>query len=470
MKIYFLLLGFLFLERLYAFPQRVVFRSNKSSFNRLYNFHIEKGKLWISKRDKQGKVIGEWSELPFHNELEYAKELSVDSSHVIVIDKNHRIFSSKKGLEEISQIKGTTRWGLPFWLGPGFNLPSSYRNWSISNLDPKEDKYWIDPAGNKQGIGQGVASVYVLGENGQTISYTDPWLPLDYSYRVCGPHRGRFIAEKLSVSGSTFFVINRYGDMYTRTYDFDISGADTLFFRYTYDPTQGVGQDNPNILSGGVSVRVIPIDGWTKISKITGTITDEITIIKTGVGAVNRILRVEGISDGQTGYFTRQTKDPGPWEFVSTNLPLRGNILENASQDLAHLSLGETEEFAFGAETKGLKVSLLEFNPFCSPAKLRLDFPHGAQATFKLHHHHLIRLLPREPGLLRNKKLKMGGAIEVPQEMLDNLHSLDGEVKDFISKKLKSKRFSKVKIKVNKQKMKLEKILFFNWRLKRLDF
>ncbi len=33
----------------------------------------------------------------------------------------------------------------------------------------------------------------------------------------------------MSTAAFTSFVINRYGDMYTRLYDFDIAGSDRVF-------------------------------------------------------------------------------------------------------------------------------------------------------------------------------------------------------------------------------------------------
>ena len=85
------------------------------------------------------------------------------------------------------------------------------------------------PGGQPDAVGAGkVSHIWGLRPGGRRMTFWDPWLPLDESYEMCGPHRGRFRAVNLSASGSYVFVIGRRGDMFTRLYDFDISGHDGL--------------------------------------------------------------------------------------------------------------------------------------------------------------------------------------------------------------------------------------------------
>src|ERR1700754_2744719 len=102
---------------------------------------------------------------------------------------------------------------------------------------------------------------------------------------MCGPYRGRFKAVNLSASGSEIFVIGARGDMFTRLYDFDISGHDPVFFQYAYDNQRGRGDGAPIQL---------PAEPWKRQPKIPGTITSQISIHKVGRDSVHRILRVEG--------------------------------------------------------------------------------------------------------------------------------------------------------------------------------
>lgn len=451
-----------------SFPEYIYLRSAKKSYNEKYNFLVAQGKLWISKR-LGDKVVGPWKELPFHQDLKNPKEISADSDHLIVIDQEDRIFSTRKALDnDINKIQGTTKWGPPLWLGPGMHMPPNVKSWAISFLSPREDKYWVDPGGNKQGVGQGVSTIYALDKGGQTITYLDPWLALDYSYQLCTPVNGRFQAESISSSGSTHFIINRFGDMYIQTFDFDISGADPVFFKYTYDPTKGKGpKKDPNILSGFVSRRVIPIEGWIRQPKIQGTITDRISIYRKGFGVVNRVLRVEGQKDGVNGFFQRETQGNAPWIFIPTGLPLEGNILNNSSNDRTLDSLGVDQSASFKTElTDGTKIIIPNFNSNCTPSDLLIVSSKGETLKLRLHTHHFIRFSRRAAGLT-NEDLPMGGAIEVPKEILINLKNQPAFIQQFIKQNFENERFSEFSLKVNLNEMNIKGKKKFDWILKR---
>ncbi len=440
-----ILMGSLFAGE-FQFPKAVYLRTRTKSYNEKYNFMVANNKLWISKRSGDS-VISSWQELPFHIELKSPKEISADSDHLLVVDQEGRVFSTRKALEDdISKIKGTTKWGAPLWLGPGIHMPPNYKDWSISFLSPREDKYWVDPAGNKQGVGQGVSSIYVLDQSGQTLIYLDPWLPNDYSYQMCTPVNGRFQAESISSSGSTHFIINRFGDMYTRTYDFDISGADALFFNYTYDPQRGRGpKKDPSILSGFTSVRVIPTKDWIKQPKIPGVITDRISIYRIGAGTINHLLRVEGKNGGVNGFWQRETRSNLPWTFIPTGDPLEGKIIANSPDDKTMDSLGIDMSSYFQFQNKdGTILEIPNFNVHCSSSDLILKFPKGDFLKLKLFTHHGIRFL-KKPAGLSGQDLNLKGAIELPA----NPKELSLETQKFLKEVLKNRKYSEVSIKVN---------------------
>jgi hypothetical protein len=449
-----------------SFPKHIYFRDKDVTFNSKYNFLLKDNKIWISRRDPlKNNVIGKWEVLPFHKKLKNPTEISADSGHFIAIGKKGRIFSTRGALgDNIKKIKGTTKWGAPLWLGKGQHLPAGTHKWSISFLSPKEDKYWIDPGGNKQSIGQGVSTLFVLDKGRQTITYLDPWLPVDLSYKVCSPIHGRFQSENISVSGSTLFVINRFGDMYTQTYDFDISGADPVFFNYTYNPKKGFGtRRDPNMVMGFFTRRVIPIQGWTKQPKIKGTITDRITIVKKGVGAFNRIMRVEGVKDGKTGYFQRETAGKKEWTFFVTEEPLKGTFIKNKVGDFSMKTLGVDMSMGYIASEKKYSITISNFNRYCTPSTFMVNFKNGKTLNLKFHHHDVIRSSQSVAGL-SEKWTKLGGAIEVPPE----LKNLSKQEKKFIKEKLKNKRFTNVSFKANLYELKMKKILRFNWSFKRM--
>jgi hypothetical protein len=282
-------------------------------------------------------------------------------------------------LKDPTAFNWTNRWGTPFWTGPGYTLPAT-RAWSWSVISPLEDENWTDPAGNRTAVGSGkVSHIWGLRPGGRRITFWDPWLPLDESYEMCGPHRGRFKAVNLSASGSFVFVIGRRGDMFTRFYDFDISGHDAVFFDYSYEDQRGKGDGAPIQL---------PAARWVEQPKIAGRITSAISIHKTGVDAIHRILRVEGKRHGETGYWERDVAErrADGWQFHATGLPLARKRLRNPRRDTSRRRLGRSENRRYG--------DLLNYNVYCSPARIR----RGGR-TLLLHHVDGLRQQARSRGL-----------------------------------------------------------------------
>ena len=248
--------------------------------------------------------------------------------------------------------------------------------WSWSVVSPLEDVTWTDPAGNRTAIGAGkVSHIWGLRPGGQRLTFWDPWLPLDESYEMCGPHRGRFRAVNLSASGSFVFIVGRRGDLFTRLYDFDISGHDPVFFRYSYEDQRGKGDGAPIQL---------PAAPWVEQPKVPGTITSAISIHKVGDGSIHRILRVEGTRGGRTGYWERDVAAPAAagWKFHATGLPLTRKRLANPRGDTSARGLGPSENGHYRMRTKEMTADLIDFNVYCSPARLRVrEGGQGARAA-----------------------------------------------------------------------------------------
>ncbi len=424
-------------------PEKIYFRNKKENFNNQNEFVINDGIIWYRKRVPNSL----WKPLPLHEDLNTPISIGTDSEHFIAIDQTGRIFSIKdKALSEnITEKDWISTWGSPLWLGQGMQIPLSTKSWEISFFSPSEDKFYTDKAGNKHGIGVGCTSLYLLSSDGQRITYLDPWLPSDLSYEICSPARGKFKSEKLSASGSTLFIINKYGDMYTRTYDFDISGGNDLILNYTYEfKKQAISKDRePLFYEPLFTQRVISTEGWHLQPKIKGKITDNITIFK---GKENkRFLRVEGeIGDGVTGYFEKEL-DGKDWNFSATGKNLEGNILFNSEKETSNLSLGPDESKKFIFRKDGLKMEIPNFHIYCSPAELNISFQNGKTLVLKLHTRETIRQYPRERGLTE-EPIQLNGAIEIPQETLENLATLSDEERDFILSYLKGKRFTNISV------------------------
>src|SRR5437588_199185 len=279
-------------------PRRVFLRTATETFNRKYAFAVRGGEIYA-------QVPGQtWRRMPlppcFDRRL---KSISADDDEMIALDGAKRVFTMDNASKSGALFNWSSRWGTPFWLGPGYTLPDGVVAWAWSVVSPEEDGRYTDPAGNHQPIGGAkVSHIWALRSGGRRISFWDPWLPLDESYGICGPDRGRFTAVNLSASGSTIFVIGKRGDMFTRVYDFDLSGHDRFFDKYSYADQRGKGDNAPIQL---------PAFGWVHQPKIAGPITSAISIHKVGRDTIHRTLRVGGIG----GYWEKDITQlrPGNW-------------------------------------------------------------------------------------------------------------------------------------------------------------
>ncbi len=385
-------------------PERVDFRTPRETFNRLYEFALRKGQIYA-----RGRQSGDpWRRMPLPACIAgRVKAISVDDDEMIALDSARRIFTMDNALKDGALFNWSFRWGTPFWLGLGWALPPGLDAWAWSVISPVEDKTWTDPAGNRTAVGSGkVSHIWGLRRGGRRLTFWDPWLPHDQSYEACGPERGRFRAVSMNASGSHLFVMSRRGDMFTRLYDFDISGHDPVFFSYSYDDQRGRGDGAPIQL---------PAEPWTEQPKIPGLITDRISIAKTGTGAIHAILRVEGARGGSTGYWERDLASPrsAGWRFMKTGEPLAGAPLENTRRDTSRKGLAAGEDERYEMRTDRGKVTLADYNVYCSPARLteRVD---GHLMRMRLHYADGLRQQPRSRGL-DDVPRAQAGAIEGPR-------------------------------------------------------
>ena len=370
-------------------PQHVWFRTQTETFNRLYEFATRGGQIYGRAHDSNDA----WRQLPLPLCFAgHVASISLDDDEMIALDDARRVYTMDNALKDPSTFNWTNRWGTPFWGGPGYTLPDSVIAWSWSVISPLEDHRWTDPAGNHQSIGSGkVSHIWSLRSGGQRLTFNDPWLPLDQSYEMCGPLRGRFKALNLSTSGSEVFVIGRHGDMFTRLYDFDLSGHDGFFFQYSYDNQRGKGDSAPIQL---------PAAPWVMQPKIPGEITSVISVEKTGADAVHRILRVEGARGGKTGYWERDIASPpaAGWTFHETDAPLVGRPLDNPGFDTSAVGLGSAENLHYRMTSPDTTADLPDFNPYCSPAHLRMTIK-GQTKDYVLHAVDALRQQTRARGL-----------------------------------------------------------------------
>jgi hypothetical protein len=207
------------------------------------------------------------------------------------------------------------------------------------------------------------------------------------------------------------FVIGYRGDMFTRFYDFDIAGHDPIFFNYSYEDQRGKGDGAPIQLPGAP---------WIKQPKIPGKISSAISIEKTGVDGVHRILRVEGIHSGNTGYWERDVADPPsvPWRFHETGMLLAGKRLANPAKDTSRVSLAPVAKRRYVMRSNGVRATIKNFSPHCSPTRLKITTD-GHVTKKRLFTVDGLRQAPRAAGL-----------DDEPREQYGAIRSADGSFQD----------------------------------------
>ena len=418
-------------------PPLVFLRTATQSFNRRYDFVVSRGRIWFKSNAEVTGIRQPWKALPLPACFDgQVASISADDDEMIALDRQRHVYTMDYALREPRYFNWTRRW-TNIWRGSGRQLPRGILAWSWSVISPREDHFWVDTAGNRQPVGADkVSHIWMLGGGGQRLTYNDPWLAADMSYEMCGPRRGRLRAVNLSASGSTVFIIDRFGDMYTRLYDFDIAGNDPVFFRYSY-------YDQRRVRDPAIQ---LPSPAWVQQPKIPGRITSAISIEKIGVGAVHRVLRVEGLdARGTTGFWQKDItqRSSRAWHFHRTGQPLQGHTLDNRRGDGSDKALGPGEDrpYARAAQGGDWTGEIPNFNVYCAPARLRIRFPSGERLDLILHTLDSIRLTPRARGLDNNPRT-MQATIEVPAATLAGLPSLPASARNFIHTYLHDARFT----------------------------
>src|SRR4051812_40194547 len=386
-------------------PARVDLRSTTRTFNRRYAFALRDGHIYFREQPS-----GAWRALSvpacFDGDV---RGISVDDDELVAIDSMRHVFTMDGALRDTVWFNWTERWGPPFWTGGGRRLPEGDL-WSWSVLSPLEDRTWTDSAGNQQPVGDAkVSHVWMVRGGGQRLVYMDPWLPADDSYEMCGPRRGRFRTIAMSAAASTVFVMDEAGDLYTRLYDFDMSGADSFFLKYSYADQRG--QASPAIQ--------LPSVGWARQPPIRGRIRSAISVHKTGPGWDSRMLRVAG---GRG--FGERALPARSWPFVRP-----GETPGPASRQRPPARRGPSTDRRYALASPELRATIPNFNLACSPARLDVRLASGQRVALTLHTVDAIRQTPRAAGLDEQPRL-LQGTIEAPARVLN---SNEPAVREFVA-------------------------------------
>ncbi len=377
-------------------PEQVYIKTPTQTFCRDYQFCIVDGLVYYklmpdAKYSNPKKKEDVWQPvngtgLPFPAN---GKDFPVPSRIVEIAADADSLFAFNSDGEMYQMFTNDIGPGRPFvWLA-SFGWPEktqlkqtqlvkNKRAWASGAR--RQDVLWHeDIFGNPHHYGtMGIETLYFLTEDGQQIRFTDSGLPADFSRNLLGPERGSFIAENLSASADTMFVINKAGEMYTRLADFDTIGCDPMFFRYTYEhlPQKYTGEQylsnySPWGLPSEPWLRqpLIPLKGEAKITKY-------ITILQNGKGNAARELRVAGLSpNGETGYYSKAIMDnePEDWIFVSVPLYLEKESFlpvssDGVEQDVLDNLYGKKQEFSYvgglwqdGLRNQDIKCKIPDF-------------------------------------------------------------------------------------------------------------
>jgi len=440
-----------------ALPRQVYFRTTTATFNTRWSFLLRQGRVYT----KPLTAVGGWRTVPVPPCLNGSLSgISVDDDELVGIGPGRSIYTMDHALNDPALWNWTSRYGTPFWAGSGNTLPLGARDWSWSVDSPNTTKTWTDAAGNAQPIGAGkVSHVYVLMGDGSRITFIDPWLPADHSYHLETPLNGRFQATHISVSGSTMFLINRYGDMYTRQDDFDIDGSDSVFYRYSYDSQRGkpvAPNASFQVLPIYAAVQ-LPVPGWRRQPKIPGAITGTISIAQNGVGSAARELRVEGISGGHTGFW-HKALDASTWRFTRTDAPLTRPLQSNPAADWSSHTLAPPYGYTYSGRSGAYTITVRGFDVATETTPLTVTFRDGSRLALVLHAVDGLRQSPMPDGLAPVDRA-YNAAIELPP----GTH-LTAAQRAFVHTVLHDQRFTTSAMSVSTSTM---TIAATNWTLRR---
>ena len=431
------------------FPAAVYIKTRTQTFNSYHYYIIRDGLIWYKSIDPRehprGWIRFEKTGLP-HNPRQWGFSKTAAVAE-IAADADELVALSVEGKFYRYCFDPTIAHKSGVWLDrqgwPGVEQlsldPRTANNisWAVGKRN-SHVLYYEDPFGNQHHNGtQEIVTTYVLLNDGQEICYADTGLPADFSRNFTGPERGAFRAAALSASASTMFVINRAGEMYTRLADFDVTGCDPMFFKYSYTPyaSERAGTD----YFSNLTAWALPSEDWRPQPRIPlsggAAITRRITILQNGQGNGARELRVAGRdASGHTGYWTKALFDER-WEFKKAPLFFDADdVLQTAVPD-GGAGYGDPIDergpapdkhyrgflWRDGARADGFAYEIVNFNILEGDADLRIT-RREESCVLKLYPVEMWTYLKRDylPGRTGSPKLFFA-TIVVPENALDGL-------------------------------------------------
>jgi hypothetical protein len=316
-----------------ALPGDVLIKGPTRTFHRELLFALVNGRIWFKRNPALEGTVGEPWRLfgdglpaptnPFASFDRPARieALSADGDDLLAVDDRGRAYVCRTRSREswISTDGWADGWGFPGKRPLALQgRAAGYRSFAIGRR-AQHARWFEDAIGNRIHFGpMGTSTIYLLRDNGSELLFTDDGLPNDFSRQLCGPDRGRFVADRLSASASAIFLIDRYGRMMTKFEDYDLNGG-TPNFEYTYRSEVRADEDGDSLLHS-LSPYYLPLAPWRwhEPPRLEGAarLSRDITVVQEGVGNAARELRVAGLgADGAKGYYRKLIEDEA-WEFV----------------------------------------------------------------------------------------------------------------------------------------------------------
>ncbi|MDR2482776.1 MAG: hypothetical protein LBD08_04000 [Treponema sp.] len=420
-----------------VFPEAVYIKTRTQTFNSYHYYMLHEGRIWYKSIDREKKprewTLFEKTGLPRKGSA--VAEISADADELIAL--------SSEGVFYRYCFDQTIAHKSNVWLET-YGWPGKERLFldrrlanNISWVMGKRNShvlYYEDPFGNQHHNGtMEIVTIYALLEDGQEICYADTGLPLDFSRNFIGPERGAFKAASLSASASTMFVINEAGEMYTRLADFDTTGCDPMWFKYTYKYYQS---DLPgdNYFSN-LNEWALPAEDWRPQPRVPlagkAALTRHITILQNGRGNGARELRIAGLNQaGEAGYWTKPIFGGG-WQFQTAPLLLEaGAFLKDAApdSDSARGERGHSPDKYYrgyswtgGEREADWRYEIPNFNILEGDCDFRVSW-RGESCVLKIHPVEMWTYLKRDylPGRTGPPKLFFA-TLSVPENALDGL-------------------------------------------------
>lgn len=201
-------------------------------------------------------------------------------------------------------------------------------------------------------------------KDGVYIYQYDFWLLNDYFFEVLILYNLRFCVYFMFVLGLVVLIMNDYGDMFMRFWDYDIVGIDFVQFCYIW-------QDQSNFFSffmwlqGKVDFCYVVIKfllvGWKYQLKIFGEIIDRFIVVLIVFGFQNWEFCVEGCCEGYIGYWFKMI-DVKVWKFVFIGQNFKGKFFDNLQCDMLKVDFGFVSGFNYLGNLQGkVNINIKDF-------------------------------------------------------------------------------------------------------------